>query len=188
MASPCGRVAQTFLVSARPGLRIPRPASAQWIRDRGLDRWQWGNSEAAPQSELEFICPECRAALHRGGDELRCHNGHCFAVRHRVFNLLPANPAPSVIHDAAYHAAVKDQWLDLNQLDAERTRFYHQQIADYITERCGSHSRILEIGGEVGFDLQLLMRRGLVCGQYVFSEISEDLCRFAANRVDDSPD
>jgi len=37
----------------------------------------------------------------------------------------------------------------------------------------------------VGFDLQLLMQRGLVCGGYVFSEISEDLCRFAANNVND---
>lgn len=144
------------------------------------------SADRPSRSEVDFICPECRAALRSADNELRCANGHCFAFRDHVFNLLPGNPAPAVVHDAAYHAAAKDEWLELNQLLTERNAFYHGQIADYIAERCDARARILEIGGGVGFDLHLLMQRGLAFGHYVFSEISEDLCRFVANNIGDA--
>lgn len=133
-------------------------------------------------SIVAFVCPECGMPLRDSGSALSCANGHGFDTSDGVNHLLPSTVNPLALEDAEYHAAQKDTWLDHNQGTAYRNVYYHEAILRTIAQHSRSDSRILEVGGGVGFDLELFLRMKPAFGLYVFSEISRTLALHAAAR------
>ncbi|MBW4697556.1 MAG: methyltransferase domain-containing protein [Aphanocapsa lilacina HA4352-LM1] len=87
--------------------------------------------------------------------------------------------------DALYHDSVKEQWIDLNQIDTPRNLHCHGQVLDFIENVLRGDSNVLELGGGVGFDLESLLKRQLPFSYYLFSEISDGLLVRASQRVAD---
>lgn len=134
-----------------------------------------------------LICPECQAPLEKtDAGHLLCAQGHHFAIRAGVYDLLPAHMHATTEADAIYHEQVKEEWVALNQIDAHRTRYFHQQVIDFLAERATPETAILELGGGVGFDLELFLKTGAPFGAYVFSEISLGMSQAVKAHVADA--
>jgi SAM-dependent methyltransferase len=130
-----------------------------------------------------FICPECRAPLLTLERALACDNGHTFPRHNGMYELLPRSVSALTAEEARYHAEQKETWAEQNQLHAVRNLHFHQSFVRAVAARCGAASRILEIGGGVGFDLKLFLEANPEFEAYVFSEISEELLMFAASEI-----
>jgi ubiquinone/menaquinone biosynthesis C-methylase UbiE/uncharacterized protein YbaR (Trm112 family) len=135
-------------------------------------------------AQLAFICPECKGALSAGREgDLVCERGHTYAQRDGVRNLLPSDMDPISQGDAVYHSSVRESWIESNQVDALRNRYYHQQVTSYIAEHSGPGTNILELGGGVGYDLELFLGSAPKYGNYVFSEIAEQMVSYVRQRL-----
>jgi SAM-dependent methyltransferase len=130
-----------------------------------------------------FICPECRAPLSALDSILVCDNEHTFPYRNGMYELLPRAVSALTAQEAKYHAEQKETWVEQNQLHAVRNLHFHQSFIKALAVRCGAASRILEIGGGVGFDLKLFLEANPEFDAYVFSEISDELVTFAASET-----
>ena len=133
--------------------------------------------------ELAFACPDCRGALSREGMRLLCHNGHEFAVRNGMYHLLPKSLTPLTASEAAYHAEGKTTWAEQNQIETLRNVHFHRSFLREIANRCTATSCLLEIGGGIGFDLNLFLQLKPDFETYVFSEVSQELVAYAAGEV-----
>jgi len=131
-----------------------------------------------------FICSKCGNQLHRQAkDGLICLNGHAVVPIDGVYNFLDESLHDITLRDAVYHESVKESWLDLNQLDTLRNKYYHEGIVRWIKAASGRDTVLVELGGGVGYDLELLMNSGLVFRDYIFSEISHELAVYVRNRI-----
>ena len=95
--------------------------------------------------------------------------------RDAVVNLLPADLPALTRQDAEYHLSQRDQWIEINQIQTLRNTHFHNEVLDAVSEGLTEESAILELGGGVGYDLQLFCTRGKPFRCYVFSEPSEAL-------------
>lgn len=121
--------------------------------------------------------------LRRPEGELYCRMGHLVAMKDGVYDFLDDAMHDITAEDAVYHDSVKESWLDLNQLDTLRNKYYHDDIIRWIRGASRSDAVLVELGGGVGYDLELLLNSGIVFRDYVFSEISHDLAVYVRNRI-----
>lgn len=134
---------------------------------------------------MNFICPKCKTALTEEEGWIICEKNHRFAVRDGIYDFLPENMNLITEADAAYHASIKDEWIDLNQIVTLRNIYYHLQIVDFVKNKSNSETNILEIGGGVGFDLGLLINRNPLFNNYIFSEISHEMTSYVKGIIND---
>ena len=133
--------------------------------------------------DIKLICPECKKSLTLSRDRIRCSSGHIFQKRINIYNILPDSLSDITKSDADYHAEQKDSWIEQNQINSIRNRYFHRKIINFVSKRCKDHSNILEIGGGVGFDLGLFLEKRPKFKNYVFSEISEDMLSYVSKRM-----
>ena len=107
--------------------------------------------------------------------------------RDAVVNLLPADLPALTRQDAEYHLSQRDSWIEINQIETLRNTRFHNAVLDAMSEGLPAEAAILELGGGVGYDLQLFCRRGKPFRCYVFSEPSEALVACVRNSMPDSP-
>ncbi|MBN1384726.1 MAG: class I SAM-dependent methyltransferase [Elusimicrobia bacterium] len=136
--------------------------------------------------DLELICPECKSGLISNNTQLSCSNNHTFYIKNGVFNLLPKSLDEVTCNDAYYHAAQKETWVEQNQIDAQRNLFFHKRIVKFISTRSNEKSNILEIGGGVGFDLELFLNTKVAFSNYIFSEISNEMLSYVSERINNN--
>jgi SAM-dependent methyltransferase len=136
-------------------------------------------------NEFALICPECRQPMTDRDGALACSGGHDFAIRGRVHCVLPRVLSETLVGDAVYHASLKEQWIELAQMNTRRNLVYHRQVAEFIAGRATAESNVLELGGGAGFDLELFLNTGPSFGRYVFSEISEEQVAYVSTKVAD---
>ncbi|REJ56880.1 MAG: class I SAM-dependent methyltransferase [Microcystis aeruginosa TA09] len=130
--------------------------------------------EEKSMNKLEFICPECQSRFNFQQDKIVCTEGHEFLVKHGIYDLLPKATKEIVKQDAIYHGSVSDLWLDLAQLETLRNLHFHQKIVNFIANHSQVNSTILELGGGIGFDLELFIKTEASFKEYVFSEVAEE--------------
>jgi len=140
----------------------------------------------AAMDDIALSCPDCRQPLVPREGGLVCAGGHTFAVRDGVHALLPHALTETLAGDASYHAGLMEQWVELAQMNTPRNLHFHRRVVEFIARRTGPRSRILELGGGVGFDLRLFLETGAPFGRYVFSEISEAQAAHVARGVSDA--
>lgn len=92
-----------------------------------------------------------------------------------IVDLLPVQVEQVTRLDAQYHADVRDEWIELNQIETERNRRIHDQALAEITRDLAPDAAILELGSGVGFDAKRLLESRIRFGCYVISEISPQL-------------
>jgi ubiquinone/menaquinone biosynthesis C-methylase UbiE len=129
-------------------------------------------------TSLRLACPECRGLLNLNG-ELRCNNGHEFRKHGASWDLLPKSLSPLTADEGKYHAEQKETWIEQNQIDSVRALDAHRSFLRRIADLCNRSSHILEIGGGVGFDMNLFLQMTRHFQVYVFSEVSLELVSFA---------
>jgi ubiquinone/menaquinone biosynthesis C-methylase UbiE len=138
---------------------------------------------AEPQEKMmQFICCECGGKLEEN-ESLNCPNGHKFKITNGIYNLLPANANATTEAEAVYHDSVKEEWVELNQINTLRNLHYHEQIIKFIKEKSSPESTILELGGGVGFDLQLFINSAPDFKEYIFSEIHQNMTLFCKEHI-----
>jgi ubiquinone/menaquinone biosynthesis C-methylase UbiE len=131
-----------------------------------------------------FACQVCGNTLLRRFDgALYCRMEHKVALKDGVYDFLDDTMNDITIEDAVYHDSVKESWLDLNQLETLRNKCYHNDIIQWIMDTSRSDAVLVELGGGVGYDLELLLNSGIVFKDYVFSEISHELAKYVKNRI-----
>lgn len=135
--------------------------------------------------DIALSCPDCGQPLVRREGGLVCAGGHAFAIRGAVHSLLPHAVSETLAGDASYHAGLMEQWIELAQMNTLRNLHFHRRAVEFIASRTDAQSRILELGGGVGFDLRLFLETGAPFGRYVFSEISEAQAAYVARGVSD---
>ncbi|MDD5594343.1 MAG: methyltransferase domain-containing protein [Candidatus Margulisbacteria bacterium] len=132
----------------------------------------------------ELICPDCRSALKAGAAGLVCAGGHNFTDGGGIYNLLPAAMSEMTRNDAAFHASQVSHFTEQAQMNSLRVLFFHQWIVDYIVKRTDGQTRVLELAGGSGFDLNLFLSRHPVFKDYVFSEISPEMAAYVKKNTD----
>lgn len=108
-------------------------------------------------------------------DNLLYHEG-------KVVDLLPADMSGVTLQDAQYHSETREEWIELNQLDTERNLYFHRQAITEVTKGISPNSVILELGGGIGLDAELILQQDLSFRAYVWSEISAELAEHARAR------
>ena len=131
---------------------------------------------------LTFACPECRGTLKRTDMTLSCKNRHVYPIRGGVHELLPKSVSALTVEEARYHAEQKTTWAEQNQIETLRNLQYHRSLLRVIADRSIATSSILEIGGGIGFDLELFLEMKPEFENYIFSEVSEELVAYVASR------
>lgn len=129
-------------------------------------------------SSLHFVCPECRSDLNLTST-LRCSNGHEFRTHDGLWDLLPKSLSSLTAEEGKYHAEQKATWAEQNQIQTVRNLEFHRSFLRCIADHCNGSSRILEMGGGVGFDLKLFKEMVPDIRVYVFSDVSLELLAFA---------
>jgi SAM-dependent methyltransferase len=132
-----------------------------------------------------FACPECGANLELNDNSLVCSMNHRFPIRDGVINFLPQQLSKITAGDAHFHNLVKQEWVEINQIDTLRNLYYHREIIDFLFQHSNIKTVILELGGGVGFDLELFIQRAPTFGAYIFSEIHQEMVMFARERIRD---
>ena len=130
-----------------------------------------------------FACPECHKPLIQRDEIVTCSSGHVFQFRNNVADFLPAAMNAVTRGDAEYHESVKEEWLERNQVNTYRNIRYHDQVLEDIVVVAKSGGLVLELGGGVGFDCQRFIRKNPGTFKYVFSEISQAMCEYAADSI-----
>ncbi len=125
-------------------------------------------------NKLEFTCPECQEKLNFQQNKIVCTQGHEFLVKDDIYDLLPKVTKQIVKQDDAYHINLADSWIDLAQLETLRNLYFHQKVVNFISNYSQANSNILELGGGVGFDLDLFIKSKASFKNYVFSEVAEE--------------
>ncbi len=92
-----------------------------------------------------------------------------------VINLLPDAMEEVTRLDAEYHAGVRDQWIDLNQIDTARNRKFHSEAIAELARGLRTDAVILELGSGVGYDAKQFLELNIPFGCYVVSEIAPAL-------------
>ena len=85
-----------------------------------------------------------------------------------IVDLSPLEMSKDTKADAAYHASQRETWVEQAQIDSYRNLFYHEQVISQICLSTNLHTAILELGGGVGFDLNLFLEKQREFGCYVF--------------------
>lgn len=98
----------------------------------------------------------------------------------RIWDLLPDGLSGLSREDAAYHYRQRRNWIDLNQVDAARNLAIHRQAIDLVGQDMPPGAVLLEMGGGVAFDAQMILERAYPLGGYLFSEISLPLLEHVA--------
>jgi len=96
-----------------------------------------------------------------------------------VWDLMPTDPAPVTRADAAYHASVRERWIESNQLITLRNLHFHRQAAERLSRNLPDGAVVLELGAGVGFDAVLALEACPKLGAYLLSEIACDLVDYA---------
>ncbi len=99
---------------------------------------------------------------------------------HQIWDMLPLQSNPLTQADAEYHFQQRQNWLELNQMEASRNLTAHAQVYDLAGSAIQPGAVLLEIGGGVGFDAQHILARAYPIGCYLFSEISIPLLQYVA--------
>lgn len=101
-----------------------------------------------------------------------------------VMDLLPQEMTQVTRDDAEYHAAVREKWIDLNQIDTLRNRVFHDDALAQVTSGLHPGGTILELGCGVGYDGKQLVASGQPFGCYVMSEIDRRLLEFTKREIE----
>jgi ubiquinone/menaquinone biosynthesis C-methylase UbiE len=92
-----------------------------------------------------------------------------------IINLLPETMEEVTRLDAQYHASVRDQWVDLNQIATERNERFHDDVIHELARDLARDAVILELGSGVGYDARRFLELNVPFGCYIVSEISPGL-------------
>lgn len=135
---------------------------------------------------MPFICPECKTDLAIINDRyLQCKNQHKFDIVDGVYNFLPVTMHPITQLDALYHNAVKENYIDMHQIETYKNLYYRWQIQDFIKQHSNDDTNILELGGGAGYDMQLFHKHKTNFKNYYFSEIGINQVRYVKNNIKD---
>jgi ubiquinone/menaquinone biosynthesis C-methylase UbiE len=132
---------------------------------------------------MNFVCPECKKALKQKGDKLVCEENHVFSIKNGIYNLLPQKLNNITKEDAKFHSAVREEWVEINQLDEFRNFFYYNQVLEFLKDKSEDNSTILELGGGVGYDLLRFLKKDPKFNTYIFSDVSFDSASFASEHI-----
>lgn len=134
-------------------------------------------------SLLPLSCPDCRKPMTLSEEAWNCSQGHTFPVRDGVADLLPSSVDETLRGDAVYHSDQREVWVDANQINTPRNLYFHREVVNFMAERSVSDSNLLELGGGVGFDLELFLSAQPQFGHYVFSEIAPGMVSYTRGRT-----
>jgi len=100
-----------------------------------------------------------------------------------VWNLMPESIDATTALDAQYHAGMRDQWIESNQVNTIRNLTPHRQGVQWFCEEMPPQCVLLEIGAGVGFDAQLSIQKikDTDFKAYLLSEIDPTLVEYAKN-------
>lgn len=132
-----------------------------------------------------FICPDCGSTLSLNSAEVSCAENHKFDVKDGIYNLLPHSLNPIMAGDAVYHNQLKEEWVEINQINTLRNLYYHGKILDFLYDKSNNKTVILELGGGVGFDLEFFLSKKPIFKDYIFSEIHHEMVLYVKNRIPD---
>jgi ubiquinone/menaquinone biosynthesis C-methylase UbiE len=104
-----------------------------------------------------------------------------------IFDFLPESVATVTQADARYHAGVRHEWCELNQIDTLRNRRFHQHAIEWISRDLPPNASILELGSGVGYDAAQLLKSGAGFGCYIVSEISRELLEYTRRHLAELP-
>ena len=105
------------------------------------------------------------------------------AAGNQVIDLMPSAMAEVTQMDAVYHSSVKDEWIELNQIDTERNRRFHEAALAQLSAGLDKRKAILELGSGVGYDAQNFLESGTPFGCYIVSEISPALLEYSRQQL-----
>jgi SAM-dependent methyltransferase len=105
------------------------------------------------------------------------------AAGDRVIDLMPSTVAKVTQLDAVYHSSVKDEWIELNQVDTERNRRFHAAALAQLSAGLDDRTVILELGSGVGYDAQQFLESGVPFRCYIVSEISPALLEYSRQQL-----
>ena len=137
------------------------------------------------KQNISLICPECKQDLIVNANRLSCPNEHVFYINDSIYNLMPKSVNEIVKGDAIYHEAQKETWIEQNQINSLRNLYYHKKIISFIANKSDNNSNILEVGGGVGFDLDIFLKNKPSFQNYIFSEISLPLSQYVYKKIKD---
>jgi SAM-dependent methyltransferase len=120
---------------------------------------------ARQRMEIELLICMMKSKTIR---ELRSERGG-------VINLLPDAMEEVTRLDAEYHAEVRREWIDLNQMHAQRNLKFHGEAIAELARGLGNDAVILELGSGVGYDAKRFLELNVPFGCYVVSEIAPSL-------------
>ena len=112
---------------------------------------------------------------------LSCAVGHRFDIHDGVSHLLPVSIDSLTAEEGRYHDSQKHEWAELNQIHTVRNLYFHRSVLKFISEKSGGN--VLELGGGIGFDLDLFLKMRPSFNNYVFSEVSDNLVAFVARNI-----
>lgn len=134
--------------------------------------------------DFKLICPECKSDLIVDISKLHCSNNHVYIYNNGIYNFLPQSINEVITKDASYHEDQMKTWIEQNQIDTLRNLFFHRKILEFISMKSTEKSNILEIGGGVGFDLEMILKSNISFRKYVFSDISEPMLSYVSKKLD----
>jgi SAM-dependent methyltransferase len=105
------------------------------------------------------------------------------ALNDGVIDLMPSTMAKVTQLDAEYHASVKEEWIELNQVDTERNQRFHAAALAQLAVGLDEHAVILELGSGVGYDTRKFLETGAPFGCYIVSEISPALLEYSRRQL-----
>lgn len=99
----------------------------------------------------------------------------------KVWNLMPESIDATTALDAQYHAGMRDQWVESNQVQTVRNLTPHLQGVQWFCGELPSDGVLLEIGAGVGFDAHLTLQhiKDAPFKAYLLSEIDPTLVEYA---------
>lgn len=100
-----------------------------------------------------------------------------------IIDLLPPEMAEVTRRDAEYHGQVRNEWIELNQIETERNRKFHDDALREVAAELPPEATILELGSGVGYDAGRFLQLGVPFGCYIVSEISPLLLEHAKNAL-----
>jgi SAM-dependent methyltransferase len=98
----------------------------------------------------------------------------------QIWDVLPPRMDGLTQADADYHFRQRQQWIELNQVDAPRNLAAHARVIDLVGQSLRPGAVILELGGGVGYDAKRILARSFPMDCYLFSEISVPLLQYVA--------
>lgn len=106
------------------------------------------------------------------------------ASAEEIINWLPDKMEEVTHLDAEYHSSVREEWIDLNQINTERNNKFHNDALVELTKDLNKDAVILELGSGVGYDAKQFLKLGIPFGCYIVSEITPRLLEYSKKNLE----